>query len=269
MPSVTTAGAIAVNVSGLSYSYRSRTSVVQALRNLSFAVRAGEVLSVVGPSGAGKSTLLHIISRLIAPDDGKVEFPCFESPPRIGYMFQSNGTFPWRTVERNLTYSMEIRGAPREQRKSRALELCSMVGLDAAQHLTKYPSDLSGGQVRRVELAMAFAELPQIVLVDEPTSSVDWITRRQLQRMIQDVVSHSGVTLIVVTHDIEEAVWLSDRVIALGMGSVADSLEIGFPRPRTDELRTTDPFRASEDRIICALTESVSRPTIGLSEKLT
>jgi NitT/TauT family transport system ATP-binding protein len=149
---------------------------------------------------------------------------------------------------------MEIRGTEREKRKLRALQLCSMVGLNPAQHLNKYPSELSGGQVRRVELAMALAELPKIVLVDEPTSSVDWITRRQLQRMIQDVVSSSGVTLIVVTHDIEEAVWMSDRVIALQMGSMADSIEIRFPRPRTDDLRTSEAFRVAEERIIRALT---------------
>jgi len=254
MSSNITGDGIAVNVRSLSYCYRSRRGVVQALRNLSFAVRAGEVLSVVGPSGAGKSTLLHLLARLITPSEGTVEFPSFEVPPRIGYMFQSNGTFPWRTVERNLTYSMEIRGTEREKRKLRALQLCSMVGLNPAQHLNKYPSELSGGQVRRVELAMALAELPKIVLVDEPTSSVDWITRRQLQRMIQDVVSSSGVTLIVVTHDIEEAVWMSDRVIALQMGSMADSIEIRFPRPRTDDLRTSEAFRVAEERIIRALT---------------
>lgn len=260
---------IAVNVRGLAYSYRSPRGVGRVLSGLSFDVRIGEVVSVVGSSGAGKSTLLHILSRLIAPDEGTVEFPAFEAAPRIGYMFQSNGTFPWRTVERNLTYSMEVRGAARVERKSRAWELCLMVGLDPAQHLAKYPSELSGGQLRRVELAMAFAELPQILLVDEPTSSVDWITRRQLQRMIQDVVSTSGVTLIVVTHDIEEAVWLSDRVIALGNGSVADSIEINLPRPRTDELRTTEAFRVSEDRIIQTLTDSVLLTPSLPDEKLT
>jgi NitT/TauT family transport system ATP-binding protein len=260
------ADGIALKVKALSYSYRSRGNVVQALCGLSFAVRTGEVLSVVGRSGAGKSTLLHILSRLLDPDEGQVEFPAFETPPRIGYMFQSNGTFPWRTVERNLTYSMEISGAAREHRISRARQLCSMVGLDPVQHLDKYPNELSGGQVRRVELAMAFAQLPQILLVDEPTSSVDWITRRQLQRMIQDVASSSGVTLIVVTHDIEEAVWLSDRVIALDNGFVADSIEIDFPRPRSDELRTTEAFSVSEDRIIRSLTESASRPPVRLRQ---
>jgi ABC-type nitrate/sulfonate/bicarbonate transport system ATPase subunit len=244
----------AVRVSGLSFSYRSRRSVVQAVRGLTFDVPMGEVVSIVGSSGAGKSTLLHMLARLITPDAGLIEYPAFAGMPRIGYMFQSKGTFPWRTVERNLTYAMEIRGASQQDRKTRAIELCSMVGLIPEEHLRKYPNELSGGQLRRVELAMAFAETPQLLLVDEPTSAVDWLTRRQLQRKFQEVVAAAGITVIAVTHDIEESVWLSDRVIALEHGLIADSVDIPCPRPRTDDLRTTESFRALEDRVIRALT---------------
>ena len=106
----------AVRIEGLSYSYRSRRGVVRAVRGVSFEVKLGEVLSIVGSSGSGKSTLLHMISRLIASDEGSIQFPAFETPLRIGYMFQSNCTFPWRTVERNITYAMEIRGARPDER---------------------------------------------------------------------------------------------------------------------------------------------------------
>ena len=246
--------ALAISATGLSYGYNSgRGARVEALREVSFNVKLGEFLGVVGPSGSGKSTLLHMLSQLLMPDAGNISFPAFGKMPHVGYMFQGDATFPWRTVEGNLTYALEIRREAGAVRHRRAEELCGLVGLNPGEHLRKFPSQLSGGQVRRVGLGMALADAPDLLLLDEPSSAVDWITRRQLQRMIQDVVIKSRATAIIVTHDIEEAVWLCDRVITLQRGFITNSIDVCLPRLRTDEMRTTETFKVLEDRVIASL----------------
>lgn len=253
----------AIRADELSYRFRAPHGVEhQALRDVSFDVGLGEVVGVVGPSGAGKSTLLNIVSNLLPADSGSIAYPSFDRLPRIGYMFQSNSAFPWRTVEQNLTYALQIRGESRPLRARRANELCRLVGMDPARYLCKYPKELSGGELRRVELGMALADSPQLILIDEPTSAVDWITRRQLQSMIQELVVSSGATVIFVTHDIEESVWLSDRVLALHDGTLADSIDVDLPRPRTDEMRTGVRFKQLMDQVICSLTNGVRHATV-------
>ncbi len=245
----------AVRIDQLSYRYRGRSgAIVEALREIIFDVLPGEFISVVGPSGVGKSTLLQIISNLITPDTGSVQFPAFASRPRIGYLFQSNAVFPWRSVEKNLTYAMEIHGESRKRRCERAEELCRFVGLNPETYLCKYPHELSGGEVRRVGLGMAMAITPDLLLLDEPTSAVDWFARRQLQSLVQEVITRAKSTAIVVTHDVEEAVWLSNRILVLHHGKVANSIEVNLPRPRTDEMRTTPEFKLFEDEVITSLT---------------
>src|SRR5258708_21203208 len=136
----------AIHAERLSYRYiTNRGAAHDALRGISFDVAAREIVGIVGSSGAGKSTLLNIVSGLLAADSGTISFPAFDRTPRIGYMFQSNSAFPWRTVERNLTYALEVRRVGRGSRIRRACELCSLVGMDPIKYLAKYPKELSGG----------------------------------------------------------------------------------------------------------------------------
>ena len=209
----------------------------------------------MGPSGSGKSTLLNIIAGLIPVTSGAIRYPAFGfgTPPRVGYLFQSDAVFPWRSVERNLTYALEIQHIRSRQRRERAVELCWLVGLDPAVYLRKLPGELSGGELRRVGLGMTMASTPQLLLLDEPTSAVDWLTRRTLQAVIQDVIAGAQSTAVVVTHDVEEAVWLGDRVLVLREGRITRSIDVDLPRPRTDDLRTTRAFEAVEERVIEAL----------------
>ena len=249
----------AVHARGLTYRHHSRVrGVVHALREVTLSVAPGGFVAVVGRSGAGKSTLLHILARLLAPESGTVSYPAFDAQPRIGYLFQADAAFPWRTVANNLTYALDIRGVRRHERQVRAEELCLLVNLNPARHLTKYPAELSGGELRRVGLGMALADHPDILLLDEPTSAVDWITRRQLQHTLQDVMTKSSAATIIVTHDIEEAVWLSDRVVVLRDGSITDRVRVDLARPRRDAMRTSDHFRLLEDRVMSALGDTAS-----------
>jgi NitT/TauT family transport system ATP-binding protein len=247
----------AVSVEAVSHQYRTRQgAVVTALREVTFEVAQREFLAIVGPSGSGKSTLLHLIAGLTPVANGSIRFPALPATPRIGYLFQSDAVFPWRTVERNLVYADEIRGVPTRQRRQRAEQLCRLVGLEPATYLPRYAGELSGGELRRVGLGMALAitaGTAGLLLLDEPTSSLDWLTRRQLQAVVQAVVAGAGSAAIAVTHDVEEAVWLSDRVLVLRQGGIECSIEVNLPRPRSDQLRTTPEFGAIEALVVAAL----------------
>lgn len=248
----------AVEAQHVRFSYRSaRTGqIVNALQDVSFDVQAGEFLSIVGPSGSGKSTLLHLIASLLAPDAGQIRH-AQAGPKRIGYLFQNDAAFPWRTVERNLAYIFELRGLQEPERRQRAKQLCELVGLEPEQYLHRYPRELSGGQLRRVGLGMALADSPGLLLLDEPTSAADWLTRRQLQSMIQDVVTRTRTTVVAVTHDVEEAVWLSDRILSLRNGRIEKSIDVPLSRPRTDATRKHESFQRIEDEVVLALAAGI------------
>ena len=217
--------------------YGSTAGPRTALQDISFDVARGEFVCVVGPSGAGKTTLLRCLAGLIPPTSGEALFegiPLRSVPEGIGVVFQdySRSLFPWLTVTRNIELPLRVRGLRRAERASRVAEVLASVGLADAGG--QYPWQLSGGMQQRVAIARALAYRPDLLLMDEPFASVDAQTRFELEDLILRVRESSGVTVIFVTHDIDESVYLADRVVVLSRspGVVTEIIDITLPRPR-------------------------------------
>lgn len=223
---------------------------VSALKHLSFSIRKGELVTIVGPSGSGKSTLLHILAGIEEATAGSIRWPTQAAAPRIGFVFQANTVFPWRTIERNLTYPLEVRRVDAPTRRRRAVDLCRLIGLDWGVYHGKYPKELSGGEKRRVAIGMALAREAELLLLDEPTSQLDYVTKWSMQRTILDLASKELFTAVVVTHDLDEAILLGDRVMILERGEVREVIEIDLPRPRDQSMLVSKEFNRYRERII-------------------
>jgi NitT/TauT family transport system ATP-binding protein len=213
-----------------------------ALGDVTFDVARGEFLCVVGPSGAGKTTLLRCLAGLMPPTSGAVEFegqPLRSVPPGVGVVFQdySRSLYPWLTVSRNVALPLAVRGVARSSRAARVAEVLASVGLADAGR--QYPWQLSGGMQQRVAIARSLAYRPDLLLMDEPFASVDAQTRFELEDLILRVRDSFGVTVVFVTHDIDEAVYLADRVVVLSRspGEVTEIVDVTLPRPR-DQIAT-------------------------------
>jgi len=221
---------------GLSKSFHGEGKTeVQALSDITLEVADGEFVSVLGPSGCGKTTLLRIIAGLdhatggsILLDGNRIDGPC----PRMAMIFQEYSLYPWRTVLDNIAFGLEMKGMEKQRRREKALEFLELVGLvDFAKN---YPFELSGGMRQRVAVARALAIDPQILLMDEPFGALDAQTRNMLQRELLDIWEKTKKTVIFVTHSVDEAVFLSDRVVVLTArpGTIKDMVQIDLPRPR-------------------------------------
>jgi NitT/TauT family transport system ATP-binding protein len=214
----------------------------EALADITFDVARGEFACVVGPSGAGKTTLLRCMCGLMPPTSGEALFegaPLRSVPDGIGVVFQDYGRslFPWLTVARNVDLPLRVRGVQRGPRAQRVAEVLASVGLADAGR--QYPWQLSGGMQQRVAIARALGYRPDLLLMDEPFASVDAQTRFELEDLILRVRDEFGVTVVFVTHDIDEAIYLADRVVVLSRspGVVAEIADITLPRPR-DQIAT-------------------------------
>lgn len=245
--------------SGVSKTYGSAPAGVMAIRSVDLAVRAGEFMSIVGPSGCGKSTLLQIAAGLLPATLGEVQLGGTKvtSPPQgMVCLFQqySRSLFPWLTVEDNVRFAFDHHPSiDRSQSAERCRRYLEMVGL--AEFRRNYPWELSGGMQQRVAIARALAAEPRILLLDEPFSSVDALTRLELHGLIMDLWSSTGITILLVTHDVDEAVFLSDRIALLTKrpSVLAMLFENKLPRPR-------DPVRTGEDpRFLSLRHELLSR----------
>jgi NitT/TauT family transport system ATP-binding protein len=208
-----------------------------ALDGITFDVRRGEFVCVVGPSGAGKTTLLRCMAGLVAPTSGQARFdgaPLRRVPEQVGVVFQdySRSLFPWLTVRRNIALPLKVRGLDRAARTARAAAVLAAVGLAGAGG--RYPWQLSGGQQQRVAIARALSTRPELLLMDEPFASVDTRTRFELEDLILALREELDVTVVFVTHDIDEAIYLADRVVVLSgsPGTVTEIAPIALPRPR-------------------------------------
>lgn len=215
---------------------------VTALDGISFSLQKGQLLSIVGPSGSGKSTLLNIIAGVYEPSHGNVQLLDNGRPPKIGYVLQNNALFPWLTVRKNLTYSLDIHGIARKESDSIAADLCARLGLSPEIFLDKFPKELSGGEQRRIAIGMAIATTPDLLLLDEPGSQLDYEAKWGIQLLIQEIAFRERLAVICVTHDIEEAVFLGDRIMVLRAGRIADVIDIELPRPRGNDVRASDQF---------------------------
>jgi osmoprotectant transport system ATP-binding protein len=196
------------------------------LNGVSFAVEEGSVTAILGRSGSGKTTLLRTVNRIIAPTGGDVLVQGSSTANAdlialrrgIGYVIQETGLFPHFTVERNAGLVLEAEGRPRAERNARSLELLSAVGLEPGTYSSRYPHQLSGGQRQRVGLARALAADPPILLMDEPFGALDPLTRAEMQDMLRDLLARLRKTVLLVTHDLDEALYLADRITLLHEG---------------------------------------------------
>jgi NitT/TauT family transport system ATP-binding protein len=207
-----------------------------ALEDFDLSVAKGEFVSLIGPSGCGKTTALRIIAGLLQPSGGNVLINGVNglAPSREKAMvFQQFNLFPWRTALANVAYGLEVQGMGRKERVSVAAEYLELVGL--SERANHYPSQLSGGQCQRVGLARALAIQPQLMLMDEPFGALDALTREHLQALLQRICAERDLTVLFVTHSIDEAIFLSDRMVVMGVpGKVIMQHEVDLPRPRSN-----------------------------------
>ncbi|MDE1852427.1 MAG: ABC transporter ATP-binding protein [Thaumarchaeota archaeon] len=234
-----------VRVEHVSKSYvtsdgKKRTGVLQ---DVSFDVKDGEIVSVIGPTGCGKSTLLRIMAGISHADAGKVTIGEKEvvssANPLSAMVFQGFNLFPWRNALKNVELGLEAKETNPEEREEIALRFLDLVGLKGYEKY--HPHELSGGMQQRVGLARALAIEPEVILLDEPFSSVDMLTRESLQGQVLQILLETKKTAVFVTHNIEEAVLLSNRVFSLGgkPATIKEVLEIDLPYPRTDEMMSS------------------------------
>lgn len=238
---------IEIKLDNVGMIYQADGKDVTALTSVSIDIKKGEFISLLGPSGCGKTTLLRIIADLISPTSGEVlvggETPkSARLKQRYGIVFQSAVLYDWRTVKKNVMLPLEIMKIKKEEREERADKMLELVGLtDFAQH---FPRQLSGGMQQRVGIARALAIRPEILLMDEPFSALDEFTREKLHEDLLRIWRKTNKTVVFVTHNISEAVFLSDRVCVLSPhpGRLSAVVDIDLPRPRTKELKDTPEF---------------------------
>jgi NitT/TauT family transport system ATP-binding protein len=223
-----------------------------ALTSVDLAVDRGEFVSIIGPSGCGKTTLLKIAAGLLSATEGTVRFEGAQgSPPprRMGFVFQSASLLPWRTVLDNVLFPGVIQRANSKKLRGRAMELLEVMNL--AGNERKYPAELSGGMQQRVSIARSLLLEPEIVFMDEPFGALDAMTREKLNEDVQTLHQHNETTFLFVTHNITEAVYLSDRIVALSAspGRISEIITVDLERPRTESSYTDERFRQYERRV--------------------
>jgi NitT/TauT family transport system ATP-binding protein len=235
---------------------------VTAIDDISFNVAPGEFLAVIGPSGCGKSTLFNIIGGLLSGYDGKVAVAGEKvAGPHssIGMVFQEESTFPWRNVVDNVAFPLEIAGMAKRERIERARHFVSMVGLDGFEK--RYPAELSGGMRQRVSMARTLASEPKILLMDEPFAALDEQTRLLLGDKVLQIQQQLKQTMLLITHNITEAVQLADRILVMTYrpGRVKRMVDIKLPRPRSSEIVSSEAFGRYVAQIWTDLREEASR----------
>jgi NitT/TauT family transport system ATP-binding protein len=234
-----------------------------AVRDLTFTVEAGEFVAVVGPTGCGKSTTLSLVSGLEPPSSGDVSVdgePVRGIPPGVGYMFQTDAVLPWRSVIDNVAAGPRYRGLPKAEARTKARVWVDRVGLGAFEKY--YPHQLSGGMRKRVALAQTLVNEPRILLMDEPFSALDVQTRALMQDELLRLWQGTGAAVVFVTHDLEEAIALADRVVVMtsSPATVKAVFDVPLPRPRdVEEIRMTPDFVDTYREIWQSLREEVEQ----------
>lgn len=252
-----------ISIRNLSKYYESRSGRIEAVESISMNVSGNETVCVVGPSGCGKSTIINIVAGFIMPSSGKVLIdgkPVNETSGRCGVVFQRDAVFPWLEVRDNVAYGLRSDGAPSEVIEETVTKFLDLVGLDGYENA--WPRELSGGMRKRVELARAYAADPEILLLDEPFGSLDVLTREEMQLLLMKVLQEQPKTVLLVTHDVEEALFLGQRVVVMSSspGSIREVFDVPFEFPRDRSLKLTSQFVDLRQEVIDAMKQS---PTLS------
>ena len=247
----------AVALRGTAHSFGS----LSVLGPLDLTVRRGEFVALVGPSGCGKSTLLRLVAGLVAPSGGEIAVdgrPVTGPDPKRGMVFQQPALFPWLDVAGNVRFGLDEQGVPKAEGNRRAQDWLAAV--DISDFGKALPATLSGGMAQRAALARALAPEPDLLLLDEPFGALDSLTRRDMQALLERVRQRTSATVILVTHDVEEALFLADRVVVLSPrpGRVVAEVAVPFDHPRDDALRLSPAFMEARRAVEEAL--AASRP---------
>jgi len=237
---------------GIRHVYHGAQGELLALDGIGLTVGQGEFVAIVGPSGCGKSTLLRILGGLLAPAEGQVHLdgqPLLSPRRQVGFVFQSVNLMPWRTGLHNVTLPLEVARVPQPDAERRARELLALVGLAGFEAV--YPRELSGGMAQRVAIARALVADPEVLLLDEPFGALDALSREQMNVELLRIWQARRVTAVMVTHDLQEAVFLADRVLVMSPrpGRICADVAVNLPRPRTLEVMYTEFFGSISRRV--------------------
>jgi len=241
---------------------------VRAVDDVTFEFAPGTLNVLLGPSGCGKSTILRMIAGLDHPDSGEVlvSGKKVEGPGRDrGMVFQKYTSFPWLTVEKNIAYGLKINGAPAAERDATVARLVKAVGLSGFEKA--YPETLSGGMQQRVAIARTLALRPPVILMDEPFGALDAQTRVEMQQLLLQVWDETASTVLFVTHDVEEAIYLADRVLVMCArpGTIVEDVEIPFGRPREASMKQSREFHELQERLLASLRRAPGHGQVRVS----
>ena len=252
-----------LRIDEVTVSFRARRGPeVVAIDRLSLDVADGEIVSIVGPSGCGKSTLLRLVAGLVRPSSGEIRLDghvVTDPGADRGMVFQSYTLFPWLTVRGNVEFGPRIRGLPDAHTRDMAGRFIQMVGLAGFEGA--YPKELSGGMMQRVAIARALANDPEVLLMDEPFGALDAQTRAFMQELLLDIWQKTRKTILFVTHDIDEALFLGDRVYVMTArpGRLRAEVSVALPRPRTFLATTSDEFVATKREVLAMIREEAAK----------
>lgn len=243
---------VVMNVRSLSKTFETGNAPVEVLQDISFEVHRREFICILGQSGCGKSTLIRIVAGLETPSSGLVELdgkPVVGPGSDRGMVFQSYTLFPWLTVKKNVMFGLQQKGIPKAQASDEALRWVDLVGL--GQFPDAYPYQLSGGMKQRVAIARALANQPRVLLMDEPFGALDAQTRAQMQTHLKQIWMNVDVTVLFITHDLDEAAFLADRIVLLSArpGRIAEIIEVPLLQPRTPDVTLDTRFIATRLRL--------------------
>jgi NitT/TauT family transport system ATP-binding protein len=249
---------VLIDMKGIGVTFQGKGGKVVAVEKLDAAIHRQEFVALVGPSGCGKSTILRLIAGLLPATTGTIGIDG-ETPAearlarRFGFVFQQSVMLPWRTALENVMLPSEVMARATTERRDEALQLLERVGLKGYEKL--YPRELSGGMRQRVSIARALSFRPPIMLMDEPFGALDALTRQKLHRLLLELWEADRKTVLFVTHDVAEAVFLSDRVLIMSPrpGRIEQEVDIALPRPRTDATRSHPDYLALVDKILATL----------------
>jgi NitT/TauT family transport system ATP-binding protein len=246
--------------------FQARGKTVTALHDVALRVETGRFVSIVGPSGCGKTTFLRMVAGLITPTVGRILLdgrPIHRPGQDRGFVFQTDGLLPWRTIIDNVGFGLQIAGRSRRERDASAQRLIDLVGLTGFEQ--NYPSELSGGMRQRANLARALAIDPEILLMDEPFAALDAQTREVMQAELLRIWAEHRKTVLFITHQIDEAIFLSDEVVVMSgrPGMVREVIPVPFERPRHLGVKRAPEFTAIVDHVWAQLEEDIRKAAMG------